>query len=139
MSSLNRRDFIKLAATSMLTGSGLLGLVGLLRFLGHATDPTPQTEFDLGLAENYALNSRTLVADGAALLIHVESGFYALSLTCTHLGCTVETAQDGFICPCHGSEFDAKGVVLRGPAQRPLRELRIETNKDGHLIVYIEL
>ncbi len=45
-----------------------------------------------------------------------DSGFYALSLVCTHLGCTVTVTEDDLACPCHGSRFDRQGKVLKGPA-----------------------
>ena len=31
--------------------------------------------------------------------------FFAIDLTCTHLGCTVKATEHGFACPCHGSRF----------------------------------
>lgn len=47
---------------------------------------------------------------------------YGLNPRCPHLGCTVDwdTDQQRFICPCHGSEFDGVGQVVRGPANHPL-------------------
>jgi cytochrome b6-f complex iron-sulfur subunit len=47
---------------------------------------------------------------------------YALRPICTHQGCTVEwnTEKNQFICPCHGSQFDSQGKVIRGPAGKPL-------------------
>ena len=62
----------------------------------------------------------------------VRSGdeIYALSLICTHLGCTVTVASDRLSCPCHGSQFDQRGKVLRGPADRPLRRLKTERRGD---------
>jgi cytochrome b6-f complex iron-sulfur subunit len=51
-----------------------------------------------------------------------DGGFIALSLRCTHLGCSVswEEKRNRFICPCHSSAFDIKGDVLNPPAARAL-------------------
>ena len=37
---------------------------------------------------------------------------------CTHLGCVPNTGgkHDGWLCPCHGSQFDSSGRVRVGPA-----------------------
>jgi len=51
---------------------------------------------------------------------------YALDLICTHLGCTVTVTSSGLSCPCHGSRFDRQGRVLKGPADRTLRRLKVE-------------
>lgn len=47
---------------------------------------------------------------------------YGIRPVCTHLGCTVAwvSEQDRFICPCHGSQYDAMGRVIHGPAKRAL-------------------
>ena len=47
-----------------------------------------------------------------------------MSGNCTHLGCiplgnkTTDSRGDfgGYVCPCHGSQYDAAGRVRRGPA-----------------------
>ena len=51
-----------------------------------------------------------------------DGGFIALSLRCTHLGCSVswEEKRKRFICPCHSSAFDIHGEVLNPPAARAL-------------------
>lgn len=50
----------------------------------------------------------------------------AISLTCTHQGCTVGRAEDGsFVCPCHGAKYDRQGRVVRGPAKRDLPQFQI--------------
>jgi ubiquinol-cytochrome c reductase iron-sulfur subunit len=39
--------------------------------------------------------------------------------TCTHLGCIPvahEGEYDGFLCHCHGSQYDSSGRVRKGPA-----------------------
>jgi cytochrome b6-f complex iron-sulfur subunit len=49
--------------------------------------------------------------------------FSAVSSACTHQSCEI-TAYSGqvFVCPCHGSQFDASGRVLAGPAVTSLRQ-----------------
>ncbi|MBD2198188.1 MULTISPECIES: FAD-dependent oxidoreductase [Calothrix] len=55
----------------------------------------------------------------------------AISLTCTHQGCTVKKADDGkFHCPCHGAVFAADGKVLKGPAKRDLAKFKIAKRQD---------
>lgn len=125
--------------TSYLLGlTGALGVAGLAQFLSYQTQPKRQSEFDLGPAAAFEAGSRTRFDEVPALLIRGDSGFEALSLTCTHLGCTVGQAPEGFECPCHGSRYDDQGDVLRGPAVKSLRKLRTEINADGRLILYID-
>jgi isorenieratene synthase len=51
----------------------------------------------------------------------------ALSLTCSHQGCTVAKQADGkFICPCHGAVYSPQGKVLQGPARRDLKRYRVQ-------------
>ena len=52
-----------------------------------------------------------------------DAAFTALSSICTHETCAI-TAYSGttFVCPCHGSQFDASGKVLVGPARTSLRQ-----------------
>ncbi len=40
---------------------------------------------------------------------------------CTHLGCVPNrNPEGGWLCPCHGSMYDASGRVIRGPAPKNL-------------------
>ena len=58
----------------------------------------------------------------------------AISLTCTHQGCTVQLAEDGkFHCPCHGAVYDRQGKVLKGPAQRDLPRFQIIKQQEEKL------
>lgn len=43
---------------------------------------------------------------------------YGINAVCTHLGCVVpwNKAENKFICPCHGSQYNNQGKVVRGPA-----------------------
>ncbi|KAI8009932.1 hypothetical protein LOK49_LG06G00656 [Camellia lanceoleosa] len=43
---------------------------------------------------------------------------FGINAVCTHLGCVVpwNSAENKFICPCHGSQYNNQGRVVRGPA-----------------------
>jgi Rieske Fe-S protein len=138
MSKPSRRDFLKVVTSYLLGVSGLLGLAGIGRFLSYDGSPPRRSEFDLGEAGAFPVGSRTRVGAIPALILRLESGFTALSLECTHLGCTVKDAAAGFACPCHGSQYDQQGEVMRGPAHIPLRHLRAEVDAQGHLIVHTD-
>jgi Rieske Fe-S protein len=77
----------------------------------------------LGNVEDFPLNSVTPDRINKLYLIREkDGGFLALSLTCSHLGCSViwDETKNQFICPCHASSFDRVGNVLSSPAPRPL-------------------
>lgn len=58
----------------------------------------------------------------------------AISMTCTHQGCTVKKAENGeFHCPCHGAVFDKNGKVVRGPAERDLPRFDVVEKQENRL------
>lgn len=136
MTKASRRDFMKVLTSYLLGVTGVLGAAGLARFLAFETEPRRQTKYDLGPADLFPPNTRTRLDQVPALLIRTQAGFTAISLVCMHLGCTVQDSPEGFICPCHGSRYDAQGAVQRGPAVDSLRRLRTEITPDGRLILY---
>ena len=135
MAEPSRRDFLKLASHGVLAAGGMLGFGMLVRFLGHHSGASRQTIFDLGLASEVPPGTRVLFPEIPAMLIHDDAGFTAISLVCTHLGCTLEINSDGFACPCHNSRYDRQGTVLQGPAVKALPTFLVEQDEDGHLIV----
>lgn len=137
MTPVSRRDFLKVTQSALLWLSGLLGTAGMVRFLSYQPDPPPPTRFEAGLAEDYPLDSQTVLPQASALLIRSRDGFQAISLTCTHLGCTLEHQSNlRLTCPCHGSQFDIAGNVVQGPAASALDSLRVEITPEGRLVIY---
>lgn len=55
---------------------------------------------------------------------------YALNAVCTHLGCVVpwNKAENKFMCPCHGSQYNSEGKVIRGPAPKSLALAEVDIN-----------
>lgn len=98
---------------------GLFFLFALLKFVGFriprkpviipVRDLIPQST-GVFLTKDFALFDR-------------NGKYWALSRTCTHLGCRLNYIADKDIleCPCHNSQFDAAtGLVLKGPAKKAL-------------------
>jgi menaquinol-cytochrome c reductase iron-sulfur subunit len=56
--------------------------------------------------------------------------FTAIANTCMHLGCPVQANATGFACPCHGGQYDTRGVRTAGPPIRPLDRFQWEIQKD---------
>jgi cytochrome b6-f complex iron-sulfur subunit len=98
-------------------------------------EPSPIT--NAGKPDQYPSGSVTTLSEAGVYLIHGPQGFYALSATCTHLGCrTAWAAALGIIaCPCHGSKFNIDGIKIAGPAPRPLPWLKVWISDDGDLMV----
>lgn len=73
---------------------------------------------------------------GRFYVIRNDDGLMAFYWKCTHLGCTVPWAQaEGkFHCPCHGSIFDRRGLVVGGPAPRPLDIMEIKIEGDNVIV-----
>ena len=123
---LSRRDFLKAVTHFMFWLGGLLGLLGLVRFFSYKPAPETPSEYDLGALSAYPPGSRTIRPDIPAVIFNEQGEITAISLVCTHLGCTVEENGTGFSCPCHGSRYDQAGLAINGPAQKPLKVLRVE-------------
>jgi cytochrome b6-f complex iron-sulfur subunit len=136
MTQLPRRNFLKLIVNALLGASGALGLAGLARYFSYQADPPAPTEFDVGPASGFPQGETILLPQIPAALRHSSKGYTAVSMKCTHLGCTVDKPGTSFECPCHGSRFDENGKLMRGPATRDLPTLRVEQSEEGNLIVY---
>lgn len=63
-----------------------------------------------------------------AMVMRTTEGVTALSLICTHLGCTVQwrEGKQEFFCPCHDGLFDRDGGVIAGPPPMPLEALPVK-------------
>ncbi|MGE4266750.1 MAG: ubiquinol-cytochrome c reductase iron-sulfur subunit [Deferribacterales bacterium] len=127
---MNRRGFLR--RLSIVIG-GAAGLFGLYRFL------TPQTsggDVVLTVAGADVPEGGALIfSDKQTAVMKLNGGITAMSLTCTHLGCTVALDGDKFACPCHGSVFSLDGEVIKGPAVKRLTVF-VTDEKDGKVTVY---
>ncbi|MCF8381913.1 MAG: ubiquinol-cytochrome c reductase iron-sulfur subunit [Bacteroidales bacterium] len=121
-----RRSFIKrtwkwlgIAALAELT----IFTFGMLRQGKKNDDKLNANLMDAGGVEDFPINSVTADRVNRYFLIRLEDGgFLALSIICSHLGCSVlwNKEKEQFLCPCHSSAFDKFGDVMNSPAPRAL-------------------
>ena len=123
---VSRRDFFGLAwrGLGILAGLEVLGMAGAYLISGKSRNAVPRKQlFEAGPAASFSPGSVTPFMGGRFYLARLQDGgFIALSLRCTHLGCSVSWEKDKnrFICPCHSSAFDIGGEVMNPPATRAL-------------------
>lgn len=82
----------------------------------------PASELSRARAEGGLLVTAPEPHEAVLLAARADGSWTAVGADCTHWGCTVDydPAKSIFVCPCHGSRFDADGKVLEGPAEEAL-------------------
>ncbi len=122
-----RRNFLnKLwAATGLLAGLESVAVLGSYLFWGKGKAAPRATKrlIEAGPADSFLPGSVTAFRGGRFYLSRLDDGGYiALSLRCTHLGCSIlwEEKEKRFVCPCHASAFDINGSVRNAPAPKAL-------------------
>mgnify|MGYP001558595239 FL=1 len=63
-----------------------------------------------------------------------ESEYSAVWMKCSHQGAELQASGDHLQCPSHGSEFNNKGIVSNGPAERDLRSFPVSIADDKIII-----
>ena len=123
-----RRDLLGLASLWSMGAALLFGLFGILRLPKAAVLASASKKFRVTLPEALAAGEAFVPPGRSVSLFRDSGGVYAISNICTHLGCVVKPAEDGFRCPCHGSHFARDGTVTRGPAPQPLPWLKVSAS-----------
>jgi cytochrome b6-f complex iron-sulfur subunit len=132
-----RRSFLSVAWWTFTTSMAAMGLY-TLRFLMPNVLSEPPSKVKVGFADTY--DDGKVVErfkDQNMWIVRNDGKIYALSTTCTHLGCTPNWLEKEakFKCPCHGSGFYISGINFEGPAPRPLERWGISVGDDGQLVV----
>ena len=139
--TITRRGFFNWLSVGWIAFTAAMGgmATAMTRFMFPNVLFEPPSTFKAGRPAEYAVGNvdeRWKEAFGV-WLVRTDEGFYALSTTCTHLGCTPNWlgAENKFKCPCHGSGFYPTGINFEGPAPRPLERYRIVMADDGQILI----
>ncbi len=111
-SGVSRRRVFALALGWLAAGSAVAAAAAAaVRFMVPNVLFEPSQRFRAGKPEDYPEGSVTFLDEEQVFLIRQDNTFRCLSAICTHLGCTVNRAERGYHCPCHGSVFDDQGKL----------------------------
>jgi cytochrome b6-f complex iron-sulfur subunit len=140
----DRRNFVVRFITSPISiawaafiGTVTAWTLGSTRFLYPNVLSEPPSKVRVGPPGDFEDGKVTdKFKDRNIWIVRYQGKIFALSTTCTHLGCTPNwlEADQKFKCPCHGSGFYITGVNFEGPAPRPLERWAIG-EEDGQLVV----
>lgn len=150
---MGRRQFMNLLTFGTVTGVALGALYPVVNYFippaagGGGAGTTAKDELGNNVSVSKFLGShnvgdRVLVQGlkGDPTYIVVESKEaitdYGINAVCTHLGCVVpwNAAENKFKCPCHGSQYDSTGKVVRGPAPKSLALSHANVQDDNIVI-----
>jgi cytochrome b6-f complex iron-sulfur subunit len=112
--------------------------LGTVRFLFPNVLAEPPSKVKAGPPDKYDEGTvSSEYKDKNFWIVRYEGKLYALSTTCTHLGCTPNwlEREQKFKCPCHGSGFYITGINFEGPAPRPLERWAVSIGDDGQVVV----
>lgn len=63
-----------------------------------------------------------------------DNSYDALLLKCTHQDNQLSPGGNGYTCSLHGSQFGKDGHVVKGPAERPLKQYKTSIDQDKLVI-----
>jgi Rieske Fe-S protein len=141
----SRKSFIQtMVGFAALVGFGVV--LGSVKIPAVQSSPSPSSQAQVASASTPIANSNSMQVD-SPVYFQFPSGYpnvlfkrsdgtlAAYSLLCTHVCCECSyiASSNVFYCPCHGSEFDLSGRVLRGPAAYPLPSISLTVDSSGNV------
>lgn len=149
---MGRRQFMNLLMFGSLTGVALGSLYPVVNYFipprlaggGGGTTAKDKIGNDVsvsGWLASHPSGDRSLVqglkGDPTYLVVEDDAiASYGINAVCTHLGCVVpwNAGANKFMCPCHGSQYNDKGKVVRGPAPLSLPLAKVDIQGDAVLL-----
>jgi Rieske Fe-S protein len=130
---MNRKDFIINSCAACLSATAVSGLLSSCKSTQYISGRLNKDgvlldadEFKMTRKGKTTYRSFIIVRNEALqypiCLYRVSDREYsALWMRCTHQGTELQASGDRLQCTAHGSEFDNKGLVRNGPADKSLR------------------
>ena len=142
---MERRSFIKGACRICLLGTSAAAVAALAscspavakNMLNPPVNEN-KIQIPLSLFEQSAFQVITPLKYQFEIAVEkIAAGDYkALLLSCTHYSNQLTVTGNGYTCTAHGSKFDKQGVVLKGPAEDSLKQLKTEII-NNYLVIHL--
>jgi len=134
-----RRDLFSKLTWLAVWGAVTGAVLASLRMLFPKVYFEPPMTFRAGVPSDYQPGtvSERWKKGWRVWIVRTDQSLFAVSATCTHLGCTPVwlEAENRFQCPCHGSVYTPEGLNVEGPAPRPLERFRVRLDRHGQIVV----
>lgn len=143
---MNRRSFLKQSCTLCAGGSFLPAVLSgcqATHYVSGVVEPDGlsvlKSEF-IYLKKEQSLTRAYIIVQNEKLEFPIyvyrfsENEYSALWMKCTHQGAELQASGDQLQCPSHGSEFNNKGILSNGPAERNLRSFPVLV-KDNKIVI----
>lgn len=127
MSTKNRRVFLKVAA---------VGFVSFFAFIWNKLTLQHIATSGAEVASIPLNRNKEVQFFDKYIIVNSDNQITVFSSHCSHLGCKIDKMENGkLVCPCHGSEYDLHGEVLKGPAYKNLTKLSSSVSDDGKSLI----
>jgi cytochrome b6-f complex iron-sulfur subunit len=135
--AISRRSFLAMMGVgACLLGTGSLVNASILGFLYPNAMKVPPSVFSIGRPDEVLARDGKVFDPKQKVFIETLAGKVRVqTAVCTHLGCTVNLAETGYNCPCHGSTYDSHGQNTGGPAPQPLVYFHVFKGASGEIMV----
>lgn len=149
---MGRRQFMNLLTFGTITGTALGALYPVVKYFippssgGTGGGVTAKDALGNDIVVSKFLASHNtgdrvlaqgLKGDPTYIVVEGDQAVanYGINAVCTHLGCVVpwNVNENKFMCPCHGSQYDNTGKVVRGPAPLSLALAHATVTEDDKL------
>lgn len=146
---MGRRQFMNLLAFGTVTGTAIGALYPVVKYFippssgGGSGGVTAKDALGNDISVSKFLEGKNpsdralaqgLKGDPTYIVVESKEAIadYGINAVCTHLGCVVpwNGSENKFMCPCHGSQYDNTGKVVRGPAPRSLALVHASVQDD---------